>query len=171
MVVVEIPKVLKEEVPRWLQVFLKAFARIIKPPTYLFPATLVWEYYPLIRHKEVILPGEKLVLYDRIASGWLFYAFGVCNDPDLIFCIDIYGEGAVEIRLSPRRMYELGHTQPNIKGFWLSRYDDVEKVYVVNYTPQGLGAPFREYNKFWLENPTDRAILLEYLFGILILLR
>jgi len=171
MVVVEVPEELREVVPQWLQVFMKFLAKLIRPPTYLFPATLVWEFYPIIKKDEVIPAKEKLVIYDEIVSGWLFYAFGECNNPDLTFCIDIYGEGTVEVRFSPKMLYEWGHTQPNIKGFWVSRYDDAAKVYVINYSPQGLGVPFRGRNKFWLENPTDRDITLKYLFGILILLR
>jgi len=161
---------LREEIPLWMQAFLKFLAKIIRPPQWLFPATIEWRWHPII-YKDFIVPAKgKRLLYDEIASGWLHFVLCDCDNSDLVFCCDVYGEGIVEIRVSAKDIYEYGLIRPSDKTIWLARYDDAAKKYVLLFTPSGLGIPFRGRNRAWFENPTDTDIKVRYFTTWLIIL-
>jgi len=169
MGMVEIPKL--ERPPIWMEVLMKFLAKLIRPPAYMFPITPVWKWYPILLTNIKIPPGEKYVVYDAIASGWIYFVMCEVDDPDVRFCADIYGEGSAELRYTAREIYDLGLVSPNIKLIWVSVYDEAAKKYVLIYTPPGLGTPFRGRNKAWFENPTGQEVTIKKFSAYLILIK
>jgi len=132
------------------------------PPDFLLmPILPIWRWKVVKYPDFVIKPGEEFVLWDEKRAGWLYWCFITCNSPDLIISMDLEVTPEIlDIRLTPKQLYEWGFTQGD-GDFKVLRYDDAAKVYTVRFSPgtfNALGTPFRERCKAWLTNPTTSDI-------------
>lgn len=103
------------------------------------------------RRNESIGPREAKTLLEEYVAGFLVFVVLETDNPDVWVLVDLYGDGSLDIQLSPRYLYTLGATSPNASGAWLSRYDDTEKKYVAWYTPSPW-IPFKGFTRIKIMN-------------------
>ena len=130
-----------------------------------------WVWKPVIKRDVSIPAGGKVTIYDEFGNGYIYYMIAKCDNPNLVFNVDVYADTLIELRLRPADMYDAGVVGYCGKSFWLSRYDTANDVYVLQVTPPGWGIPFRGRNRFWVENPTASGASIEYLYSWLIMFR
>jgi len=78
-----------------------------------------FQWYPVRKVDEKIAPGEKLELYDQAKNGYIYWCFWETDNPDAIFCVDLQADTVLEIKVSPRWLYERGFTEA--RGFKVLR--------------------------------------------------
>jgi len=109
---------------------------------------------------ETIDPLKEVEVLRYEGAGYFGYALLRSNNAELMFKLDLYSDGVVEIAESPKSLYEKGFTQ-SIGGIRVLKYSDTEKDYVIEYPPvcfSGTGIPFRGYLTLRLWNPTKTSI-------------
>jgi len=83
------------------------------------------------------------------------------NSPMAIIRVEYqYGSRVFYAEGSPISLRELNLSTPNPTGLWLSRYDDTEKIYVINYTPI-RGLPFWDEIRVFVI-PTTEDVTVEW---------
>jgi len=136
------------------------------------PALPGWRWEPVTQTRLRIPARARKTLWDRSGCGWLYYVFMVLDNPDVLLCLDLYADGRVEIRVSPRMLYEWGAIGSNPGVITLYKYDETSNVYAIGYAPQGaLGVPFRGRIRAWLENNTPRESRVDVLEAWIIMLK
>ena len=115
---------------------------------------------------EVLGPGKEHKVLERYVEGYLVFAYLKTDNPDVTVSIDLYGDGTVEVALSPRRLYENGLVHPNASSAWISRYDETAKVYVALYTPSPW-IPWRGFARVKIVNPSPSEARYTFISWIL----
>lgn len=129
--------------------------QIRKETTMRFPEAKYWSWKP-VRKEEPIPLGGSLDVYSGIGSGWFYIAVLISNNPFVKICIDAYADGVIEVRDTIYELELRGAAATNLLKVVM--YDDFNLLYSVEFTPGILGfmgMPYREKNKFWLENPAS----------------
>jgi hypothetical protein len=104
----------------------------------LLPLLKGWAYSPRDIDAPFTVPkGTEKLIEKAEKDGWLVSAMCSLNDPYAEFVVVSYHPYAGHIRTSmrPYALKEAGLTSPNPTGIWCSRYDDVNRIYVVCFTP------------------------------------
>ena len=117
---------------------------------------------------EVLGPGKEHKVLERYVEGYLVFTYLWTDNPDVTVSIDLYGDGTVETKVSPRILYEHGLVLPSASAPWVSRYDDEAKVYVALYTPSPW-IPWRGFARVKIVNPSVEEA--RYTFALWILER
>lgn len=140
---------------------------------YDFPRNVDWKWKPVRRLKPFTLsPRGEETLWDEPGAGWLFWAMFSANSPKLELKLDVYADEVVDVDTTIEQLYNMGFIGVGQGQFLVSRYDDTNNVYVVQYSPHAFGVPFRGRNSFKLLNPTnDTVITVHFFYGWLILLK
>lgn len=128
---------------------------------FFFPNNKEWRWVPVIQPTVTVKPKSQYVFWDRMANGWLYYMLAVSDDPDILYGLDLHADGIIEIRLSPRMLYNWGLVGGSGYAMHVTRYDDTNKIYAVEMAPgfqNGLGNPFRGRNRTLAQNPTDHDV-------------
>lgn len=116
-----------------------------------------WHWSPKIFINQIVPPYTKeYTLYEAVGRGWFYYARMITDNPDIRWVINIKADETIEVNVSIREIYEQQGLEYS-EGFRILKYDDVNRIYCIEYTP-GLsgfpGTPFRDKNKLYLINPT-----------------
>jgi hypothetical protein len=130
----------------------------------ILPFLRGWIYdFQAMQTPKTVPAGETRTLWSSEKQiGWVFSAQAYLTHPDAVFTIEYDGLTAP---FSATAMRNGGLAQPTPVGFWLSRFDTTEKVYVIQFTPETpLG--FSRACKFTLTAPRDADV--NYLFNYLI---
>jgi len=131
--------------------------------TYL-PLLRGWRYDVVDVDRPIVIPAGTTKLVHHIPyPGWLIAMMCSLNNPytDIMlkYC---YKGGEYSANFMPYSLKEAGMTSPNPGGFWVSRYDDTLKVYVVMYMPT-LYSPFASKCDIYVTAPTTSSItILDY---------
>lgn len=137
-----------------------------------FPASDLWRWEVYRQNNYVLGPGKEWTIWDRSASGWLYYVILMTDNPDTRLQVDLHADGRLEIDVSPRDLYELGAVGTNPGIITLYRYDSTNNVYVIGYAPQGgLGVPFRSRAVARIVNPSNTPATIKFLEAWLIILK
>lgn len=129
---------------------------MIRPPSPLPPATDLLEYFKwtrIERRNQLLKPRGSVTLLERTVAGFLAFVILDTNSPDTTVVVDLYGDGSVDIALSPRRLYELGLTSWNSAGGYVALYDTIKNRYVAVYSPSPW-IPFNGFARVKVHNPS-----------------
>jgi len=129
----------------------------------LFPTTSLWRWYPVRLTNFTIPPGQKAVVWNMKSSGWIHFVTVRCNNPDIIFQIDVQADGLLEIAVSIRDLKDMGLVSPMAGVFTVTNYDDSNNDYTFVYSPTGWGIPFRGMNRGTIYNPTTETVTVKLL--------
>jgi len=132
----------------------------------LLPFLEGWEYaYKTMASFEYVQPGQTVTLWEASPPpvGWVVSAQAWLTDPDAIFTVEY---DFLTADFAPRGMFEGGLTAPTPVSFWLSRYDDIEKAYVLQFSPS-VPLPFSKKCEFRLTAPKDKTV--GYMFNYVII--
>ena len=127
----------------------------------MLPLLKGWSYFPLdVDVPFIIAAGREEVMGEADKPGLFLSGMCALNDPDAELVIHSYDpyRGMVESNLEPRSLYTAGLTVPNATGIWTPRYDDVDKVYVVAYTP-AVPLPFGPKYKLLIRAPATKSVM------------
>jgi lambda repressor-like predicted transcriptional regulator len=104
----------------------------------LLPLLKGWAYST----KDIDVPftvpaGEEKIIEEAKKSGWFVAAMCSLNDPYAEFVVYSYDpyKGVVRSDMVPYEIKAAGLITPTPTGIWCSRYDDTNKIYVVNFNP------------------------------------
>lgn len=125
----------------------------------LFPNNNRWRWIPISLPSVTVNPRTEYEFWERNANGWLYYVFIQSDNPDVIYGIDIYADGGIEMRVSPKMLNDWGLLDGSGYGMHLTRWDEENNVYVVEMAPgfqNGLGLPFRGRNRAFVYNPSNQ---------------
>lgn len=102
---------------------------------------------------ESIAAKSEHVVLERSITGFFVFAYLRTNNPDVAVVVDLYGDGTLDIVLSPRRLYEDGLLAPSGSSAWVARYDETNNVYVALFTPSPW-LPWNGFARIKVVNPT-----------------
>lgn len=119
-----------------------------------------WLWDPVIRRYS-IPPRSTRILYEREGVGYVHYISLLTDSKDTTFNLLLEAENPVEISATPKDLYSKSLLDYTDKEMWLSVYDTVDNVFLLHYTPTGLGTPFRGKNRMSVTNPTDNTVNVE----------
>lgn len=117
------------------------------------PKSSHWKWYPVTYTNRTLNPGDKWVVWDINASGWIYYFLVKCDNPLLTIKVDCYADRLNEIVTNLEELVETGNVGLGQGYFNVTKYDTTNNVYVVQYSPIFLGVPFRGRNRLVLSNP------------------
>lgn len=138
---------------------------------YDLPRDENWAWKAICRLKPLsIAPGEEEVLWDEEGKGWIFNAISAVNSKKARVRLDVYADGIVEVDTTPEELYNMGFLGVGNGQFLVSRYDDVNNYYVVQYVPHTFGVPFRGRNRCAIINDTDSDIIVYFFSAWLIIM-
>ena len=130
-----------------------------------------WRWVPIIHKNKVVPPGGRFKLYEKKGSGYIYAFIASVNNPDLRMLIDVGADNRIEIDESPRELYNMGLTGTNQGYFQVTLWDETNDVYVVGYSPIGLGVPFTGINRAEIINPTDKPGTIYFMTAWLLMTR
>ncbi len=128
-----------------------------------FPNDKKWKWIPIALPSIAVQPRTEYEFWDKSANGWLYYVFIQSDNPDILYGLDIHADGIIEMRLSPRMLYNWGQIGSSGYAMHVTKYDDTNNIYVVEMAPgfqNGLGIPFRGRNRTFAYNPTSETVTL-----------
>jgi len=129
----------------------------------LFPATPFWRWYPVRLKDFTIPPGQKYIVWDLKSSGWIYSVVLRCDNPNLLFQIDVQADGLLEIEISIEDLKDMGLVNLATGEITVTNYDDTNNDYTVAYFPMGWGVPFRGMNRGTIYNPTSETVTVKLL--------
>jgi len=130
-----------------------------------------WRWVP-IKHKNVVIPpGRRFKLYEQKGSGYIYSFIASVSNPDLRMLIDVGADNRIDIDESPRELYNMGLTGTNQGYFQVTLWDETNDIYVVGYSPIGLGVPFTGVNRAEIINPTDTPGTIYFMTAWLLMTR
>jgi hypothetical protein len=96
-----------------------------------------WSFGQASRRNFALAPGETKEVCRVNKSGWITEGCFVFSHPGVRVRIETSApDGSTSaLEFSPDSLYEEALLTPTPKGVWCSRYDDVNKVYVVELKP------------------------------------
>ncbi|MEM3725135.1 MAG: hypothetical protein QW209_06440 [Nitrososphaerota archaeon] len=153
-------ELLKKLVEKPTAVATVAEVRII-PDVISFPISDKWSWVPKIFTNQVIPSNTpKYLLYDEAGAGWIYYIRLISNNAKIRWVLNVMSDETIEMNLSIEELY-LQQGLEDSEGLRILKYDDVNKIYVMEYAPGVLGfpgTPFRDKNTLYLVNPTPDPI-------------
>jgi hypothetical protein len=143
-----------EEVKDILQDIRKYLAIMVMSPRF-------WEYVPVKTDTPFIIPpGGKQTVLDVKETGKILSIVAVTNNPDVYCEVSFDGK---KIGRTPRELYSLGLTECIPGSFWIKKWDDDNKVYVIVYTPPGEPLSYFGHFSFVVYAPKDSSVTVSYI--------
>lgn len=160
-----------DQIQRELQNISKKLDMLTHIIDFGLPNSNRWKWVPVKIINRVILPGDRVELYDHKGSGYIYYFMATMNSPDLRFHIDVGADNRLEIDISPRDLYNMGLTGTHQGYFQVTAWKPDQNFYAIGYSPIGLGVPFTGSNRAEVVNPTSSPVVIYYLIAWLLMTR
>jgi len=141
---------------------------ITRPDFVAFALRTDWGYEIIDEKDKVLQPGEEWILLDVEEAGWITAFYLRTDNPYILYrAVLTTPIGPFEFSGAINIAYEAGLTQahPGI-GYWISKYDTINNIYVVNATPTWPGLAYHGKIAMSIKNiSTTTAIIKRVIIG------
>ena len=103
--------------------------------------------------KQVLEPRGEDIILEREMWGFLMFSYLSTDNPEMGVAIDLYGDGTVELFISPKGLKIDRLAMPTPGSGFITRYDPTTSQYVAFFTP-ARWIPWRGFAKVKAVNPS-----------------
>ena len=130
-----------------------------------------WEVRPVPTNLSIPPLKEFRVIDETPFPGWVWYGILAYSTPYGGFELEIETakKTILKNRYSVYELYTYGLRSPTPQGWWVSQYSESPPLYVVAYTPNFPGTPFRKL-RFKVINTSTTDTTTVY-SGVIVLIR